>query len=493
MSVAIAIRFLAGRYHATSWERHPNEGVPEWPPAPWRLLRAVVAAAHRADAPPDLDRLRRIAGALSEAPSYWTPPAVQAHLRSYQPLGQLGKTTLVLDPFVAMGRGAGDPGAEVVIGWENAHLAPDDRAALARWLDVLGYLGRAESWVEARLVEYPPVEPTAVAWDESWTGASELVRVLAPGTDDPAALLDAFCIDTATLHAARRLQPPHSTWVDFAWRTPPYAEPPHVPRGGSRASSTPTLVRFALGGRVLPLVTDTVRFGDRVRAALMARSRDAFGRPHPVFSGKAPNGAPLQGNAHVHVMPSDDDRDGRIDHVLLWAPGGFDAQALGAINGFSWLWGDDGYDLRVALTGTGTSEAVDALGVPRHLQRRSVVQATRVWRSVTPFVLPRHPKVRRGLVVDGVEQQLLRELQRLGLPVPQQVRSVRGTVGKVPLPWSRFRTRRTDGGGSRGGDRGYGFQLEFAEPVRGPIAIGYGARQGLGQFAPVPDDEAGSR
>ena len=40
---ALAIRFVAGRYHATPWGRHVNEADVAWPPEPWRLLRAFVA------------------------------------------------------------------------------------------------------------------------------------------------------------------------------------------------------------------------------------------------------------------------------------------------------------------------------------------------------------------------------------------------------------------------------------------------------------------
>ncbi len=39
MPVIIKLTFPAGRYHATPWGRHVNEGVAEWPPSPWRLLR----------------------------------------------------------------------------------------------------------------------------------------------------------------------------------------------------------------------------------------------------------------------------------------------------------------------------------------------------------------------------------------------------------------------------------------------------------------------
>ena len=46
------------------------------------------------------------------------------------------------------------------------------------------------------------------------------------------------------------------------------------------------------------------------------------------------------------------------------------------------------------------------------------------------------------------------------------------------------RTLRKSGDGRRSTATGYGFRVEFPEPVRGPIAVGYGAHFGLGVFAP---------
>ncbi len=54
-----------------------------------------------------------------------------------------------------------------------------------------------------------------------------------------------------------------------------------------------------------------------------------------------------------------------------------------------------------------------------------------------------------------------------------------------PVPWGAFRTVRARGGGRRSTAAGYGFRLEFAEEVRGPIAVGYGAHFGLGTFTPA--------
>lgn len=491
--VAISIRFLAGRFEATLWDRHPNEGIAEWPPAPWRVLRAIAAAAFRADGDPNRTLLARVLHALRSVPRYHLPPVTQAHSRSYQPLYgtnlQSGRqeTVLVLDPFVIVGRGAGQEDAVITLEWPDADIDAQARAALDRWLAALGYLGRAESWVEARLAPVPVGTASASSEAEQWVAAMH-VRLLAAAESDADALLRAVLTGTDMLFKEKVALPPHTRWATIGFRERPYVAPPLRATGRRPQSEHPTLVRLALGGRVRPRLVDAVRFGDRVRSALMSCSRGADGLPHPVFAGKSADGTPLATNVHAHVLPLDEDRDGAIDHVLLWAPGGFDSAAQDAIFGFTWLWGDDGFDLRVVLTGTARRGGdLDQLGVPREWRGRHAAATARVWTSRTPFVLPRHPKVRAGVVRDGAEEQLRRELLRLGLSEVDSIRSTRGTDAPAATAWHRFRLARLAGGGSRGGDRGYGFEIVFAEQVCGPLAVGYGARQGLGQFEPADD------
>ncbi len=43
--LAIALRFPLGRFHATPWGRHVNEGAPEWPPSPWHAVVVNLPAA----------------------------------------------------------------------------------------------------------------------------------------------------------------------------------------------------------------------------------------------------------------------------------------------------------------------------------------------------------------------------------------------------------------------------------------------------------------
>ncbi len=99
----------------------------------------------------------------------------------------------------------------------------------------------------------------------------------------------------------------------------------------------------------------------------------------------------------------------------------------------------------------------------------------------TPFVPARHAKRRRGQWTDLPDEQLRRELGFLDLS-PTRI-SPLDAPRDGAAPWYRFRRRRVlGGGGARGTDHGFGFELEFANPVCGPIAVGYGAHFGLGRF-----------
>jgi CRISPR-associated protein Csb2 len=53
------------------------------------------------------------------------------------------------------------------------------------------------------------------------------------------------------------------------------------------------------------------------------------------------------------------------------------------------------------------------------------------------------------------------------------------------LAWRHFRQQRVFGEGRRGTDFGKGFEIEFAEEVSGPIAVGYACHFGLGLFVPA--------
>lgn len=103
--ITLWLRFPGGRYHATPWGHHVNEGLVEWPPSPWRVLRALLATGFKAfDWPEAPETARALILALGESlPSYCLPLAVGAHTRHFMPAPQ--DLTLVFDAWLKVGTG----------------------------------------------------------------------------------------------------------------------------------------------------------------------------------------------------------------------------------------------------------------------------------------------------------------------------------------------------------------------------------------------------
>lgn len=91
MPLVIEQHFPLGRFHATRWNQSPFEDpFGEWPPSPWRFLRALAARSFQyeretGDLPPSRDRLLN---ALAQSPpSFYLPPTSGRGpaLKQYQP------------------------------------------------------------------------------------------------------------------------------------------------------------------------------------------------------------------------------------------------------------------------------------------------------------------------------------------------------------------------------------------------------------------------
>ena len=115
--IALEIRFIAGQYHATPWGRHVNEGAVEWPPSPWRLLRALIAVGYRKlgwdPRHPPQEAAQLVELLAAEVPVFHLPPASLGHTRHYMPKynsARDGKTDKVFDALEAFEKIAGDKG-----------------------------------------------------------------------------------------------------------------------------------------------------------------------------------------------------------------------------------------------------------------------------------------------------------------------------------------------------------------------------------------------
>lgn len=248
-------------------------------------------------------------------------------------------------------------------------------------------------------------------------------------------------------------------------------------------------IRYTLDPSLRPHIRHTLGLGEQARYYAMGRYGRMFsGHVSSVLSGHEGTG-PARGHFHACFLPTDEDADGLIDHLTVYARDGFEPRDLKALHSLTFLsWGSDA--IRLELIGMYTRPESEAIP--------SFTPATR-WRSVTPMVLFRHPKKYRrgdpklneeGRQIDGPEDQLYREwgyLQALE-PNLSQLQRVNRLLGLQLqdewLGWLRFdRPRR--GERKRITNLAFGFDIAFAEPVTGPIAIGYGAHFGLGQFIPV--------
>jgi CRISPR-associated protein Csb2 len=538
--LAIEFSFPCGRYHATPWDAHVNEGIVEWPPSPWRILRGLIATRHlKAAEVVSEETLARIVEALSaELPLYALPLGGSGfHSRHYMPLFS-GKTTKVFDTFLHFPRGS-----RLVVAWPQSALDPDLVSPLECLIERLGYLGRAEALVEGRFCDAesltfdcrPAVAPAGRDTDAQgeyrgvirllapvppaelvrWRGAAldernsralnEKIRrarekgkpedsvklstkeIAALETSLPTSVYETLTVETDVMRKGHWSRPPGSRWVDY---TRPRLESRLDARTIPPPRVLPTVARYALAGQVLPRLTDTVFEAERIRTALLSQSGAA-----PVFSGRDPvTGALLTGHRHAFFIPEANGRHGHITHITLYARMGFDDLARAALERLNRVWQRSGHDLQMVLLGVGDPE--DFAGTRAEAGQCPLLVAADTWESRTPFVPTRHPKSRRtgqqevdehGLIVGSPEHDLVRLLIGQGFPRPHKTERMSATsLGGKPTRWLAFRTERRKGHGRRAGLHGVGFRVTFSSPIRGPLAVGYGAHFGLGCFVPLP-------
>lgn len=94
-------------------------------------------------------------------------------------------------------------------------------------------------------------------------------------------------------------------------------ERPRLPE----APTTPTLADFSLSGDPAPVLVYALRVAEGIHGTLVKASDG-----HPTFTGTALGPHRPGTNAHTHILLLPD-ATGAIATTLLWAPGGFDAEA----------------------------------------------------------------------------------------------------------------------------------------------------------------------
>lgn len=481
----LELRLLHGRYHATAWGRHVNEGVPEWPPAPFRLLRALLDAWYRKHPEIAAATVEALMRALARPPSYWLPPACASHTRSYlsQNKEDPSDKKLVFDGFAVLERGA-----TVLMGWPEVQLDGSTLGAARVLVESLNYLGRSESWVEARVGDdrqvawnCVPVEPGPV---RSGLEVVPVACVLSPAEYESRPL-------TLTRGAGKRMQP--LSWfealgwgsaetIDHRLNRPPGmamvsyfraadaldARPPPVQRTSGRVVEA---VLFAAESRVPVPMTEALSVGEQVRRNLMGGMKRVAGAQHQsiAFSGKDSEGRPARGHPHATVMCLDDDGDGYIDTVLLVSPTPFTVNERRAIDRLGPVRRRNGHPL--------------VLTPGRSGRRSEILRPALEVTSVTPFAPLLHWRPKRDGDFDAwLTRQVQAECEQRGLPRPLGVeRTAPPRTTRRQARWLDFRRARKEASPQPA----FGLTLRFPQPVQAPFAIGYASHYGLGTFIPT--------
>lgn len=537
----LIFRFPGRRYHATPWGHHVNEGQVEWPPSPWRLLRALIATGYATlrwpgdGAPPvACSLIEKLASVL---PRYRLPSAVGTHSRHYMPLAKFKNgredTTMVFDTWAQVDDGA------LTVRWDVA-LSDEETLLLTALAERLGYLGRSESWVSARMArsdeplpegddcypcdsaqapgrgweQVPLMAPLSVErygrWRQAAIGA-ELAKLPAVDTtkkkltkeekkalEQRQALEGSYppdlvaCLQTTTdwLRQLGWSQPPGSERV-FYWRRTEALEAgaPKTRRKSVVARPVEAMLlsmATASGNNhALPSVIRTLPQAELLHRALVKAASQYGDAPGKVLTGYDESGEPLtEPHRHAHLLPLDLDEDGHLDHILVWAPMRLNAAAQAAVRAVRATFTKGGVGpLRLALAASGNLAELRGLAGVYGEKLRSLMGSSAgatEWMSVTPFVPPRYLKKRGKNALEG---QVIAELSARGLPEPTDIRVLDPHHDQRQLRMRHFiRSRRS--GPAAPVDIAFSLALRFAEPIKGPLCLGYGCHFGLGLFSP---------
>lgn len=463
--VILQVEFPWGKYHATEWGRNVNEGQPEWPPSPWRILRALFATWKTRCAHLKAEDVEAALSHLAKPPTFHLPDMRPAHLRHYMPQvahrsfgSAKGETTLAFDPFAVV-----DPSKPVSIEWD-AELSPRSFAVLEEIVASVSYLGRSESVCTAELVsqvEHPV--------PELWRPANSTDRVdseiLCP--QQP---LELSCLIQSpdTVRKQRRIIPPGSHFV-------PYAKTVQAQRSTAATAGWPptyAAVRLAVNPRPRPTMANAVAVGDLLRRTVLKKHKT----PSETLSGKRPSGDyKLDGHQHAHYvsLPHNLRRDvsAPVDALVVWTPKGLNGDEFTALSQVKWLNAGP-----AASSVPNFAVAVNAFGEIGEIAPE-IVGPCSVWRSLTPFCPSRHPS--KTSWEDHLHNEIERELSEYrSYPKPVSINDLKEDTRR----YRRYRLPPKEAMASS--RRASMVEIRFGHPVEGPIILGSLCHFGLGLFLP---------
>lgn len=506
--LTIRLHFPWGRYYAHPWGQNPVRiAEAEWPPSPWRLLRAIAAAWFRKNPgqPASCELLEMLETLGRELPVMQLPPVsfsktVHYHPNPGVPSGKVRHE----NHFVAVG-------GNVLFQWTLANIAAANREAdAARILtlldDLLGdisYFGRAESICEISASSdaetLDPSSRAVVVINDRKAGrriATDCRDVFCPNPDQFQATdlwqrrSNVTDPSVAPKHLVQDLldtpQPLPDGAVWYSYKMPAgwperwvirHARP--VKRQRNTAPILAHYLEFSLQCRIPVPSKHVVSLATSFRATAIKNFRRGDSKRQSFALSGHDRPEDVVGNhLHAFYLPIPDETGTVLERLQVWCRHGFTQREINALMSVGSLyWADGRFPVRPVLLKL-------TLELPEP-------PASKRWRSLTPFVPPRHwyrKKMAEGRVRqdDSPELQMVRSLQDSGVTLSAKVsrssQSEEWDVCKVHLGT----TDRRKGVEQR---IGLFLQLDFDVETSVPLpALGHSCHFGLGQF--VPFDES---
>lgn len=546
--LALRLTFPWGRYYAHPWGLNPARlREAEWPPSPWRLLRALAAGwfrAHPGCAPtPELRGLLEVLG--RELPDIAIGSVTFSQVVHWQPnfgaadkddrASALYKRTRHENHFAATE-------TPITFKWNSATLDEERRSLLDSILRHISYLGRAESICTVERIDDGTLPGNG--WCRPCLKGGEPIRRIAENCRD------LFCpepndfqaddlwsrragrternLDDAPTHLVEDLLahqplPDGARWVSYempeGWPGRWVVRVPKTRRRRTNPSPAPRVaryLRFSLQCRISIPLRFTVPLAEQFRMAAIRHFSNMAGNGASSFALSGHDKPEDVEGEHQHAFylplgPSSR-QERLLEELHVWCPYGFTQREIEALMRVERLdWGNGKYPVRPVLMAISNS-------VPEGCSVSTGQVSSGVWRSRTPFVPPRY--FYRGnlhgaklKLNDAPEHQLAQCLKRAGINVCGEIRrlTLNGAAQQFIPPssdWDIVRTPEGDADSTAGSvvtnvhvptnsvhqekvrRIGLFFEIAFDVPVVFSLpALGHSAHFGLGQF--VPAEETG--
>ena len=529
MPLTVSLQFPTGRYVASAWS---DRDAAEWPPHPARLCLGLLDALHHAGNSPD-ERQALLWLCEQKAPEIVVPSKCRTDARLingvYVPQNNFGREKKEIHPrsarsFPVVYLDADRP--VVFFHWANAKASEAITGALRRLVARLPRLGHSTSLVFASLNFLPDINSDWRIFGETTANASGTFHLRAPSSQLIESAETAYAAEDRDNELRRLISKVQTTkdqslkfsasprgrydpchrWAAYLERKP----------GSNRVYPTPwdrdVLLLKRIKGSCLGL-RSTWQVTEVLHKALLDRWHRSFSSETapPWISGHAPKsggGDPTGPVHHCHLalfpLPfvGHKHADGHLLGLGMALPKPEEIDLSPRQQRLDWdktlaaLLGETG-SLELASAGRNWAMTLAPVSDPLPQQALSPLRWTeesRVWRSVTPVILHRHPKphFKKDPVAwkESCRVILRESCAQLHLPAPveiepQFVSSIVGVpssssfappiprVGRPP----RFHIHAN---------------LEFAEPVSGPLLLGAGRYRGYGLFIPGPKSQVGT-